>query len=416
MEQFSVLGKVGEGTFGEVFKARHVPSGRIVALKKIRIRNADDGVWNFSLFVSCPKCICMHVCVCVCQEERQLLTILCLSASLLLSFSASLSHHTGVPKTIVREVKALEQIDSRFVVTLHEYFAHASSLMLVMEYLETDLYKLMGCLQTLCRPLAPAEIKAILYMVLKGLEAAHGSGIMHRDLKPANILFGPDGTPKLADFGLARIYSQSSCEPDQHAKDTPNDDNKNAKDAIGEHAAGRFSHEVATRWYRAPELLFGSRNYDAAVDIWAVGCIFAEMLNHAPLFPGENDIDQLHRVVAILGSPDEKTWPEVKHLPDYSKIAFAKQDPVALHKLFPNASNAAINLLSKMLCYRPSDRITVHEALKDAYFFVDPIGVHTSHLKQLIQLPRAVVAAKQAGRKRRPSHLIHAATTGAAGK
>lgn len=104
-------------------------------------------------------------------------------------------------------------------------------------------------------------------------------------MKPANLLFSPTGILKLGDFGLARVHDE-----EQKAKYP-------------------MSHEVATRWYRAPELLFGGRHYGNAVDLWAVGCIFAELLNHSPLFPGENDIDQLYRVLQCLGTPDPKQWP-----------------------------------------------------------------------------------------------------------
>lgn len=103
-----------------------------------------------------------------------------------------------------------------------------------------------------------------------------------QDLKPGNLLVNASGILKLSDFGLATVY-------------------------VG--AKKSYSHQVATRWYRAPELLFGSRNYDAAVDMWAVGAIFAELLHTVPLFPGQNDIDQLYRVVQVLGNPDSQQWP-----------------------------------------------------------------------------------------------------------
>ena len=103
---------------------------------------------------------------------------------------------------------------------------------------------------------------------------------MHRDLKPANLLISPTGHLKIADFGLARVFSSDE---------------------------GRlYSHQVATRWYRAPELLYGARKYDQAVDLWAVGCIFGELINNSPLFAGENDIDQLYSVLRVIGTPSVK--------------------------------------------------------------------------------------------------------------
>lgn len=128
-----------------------------------------------------------------------------------------------------------------------------------------------------------AEVKSLMLMILQGVAHCHRNNIIHRDLKPANLLLSRTGIIKIADFGLARTH-------------------------FG-HVQRPYSHQVATRWYRAPELLFGARLYDSGVDIWAVGTILAELLNHSPLFPGQNDIDQLYCVSSILGTPNVLEWP-----------------------------------------------------------------------------------------------------------
>ncbi|KAG6920693.1 cyclin dependent kinase 20, partial [Chelydra serpentina] len=151
------------------------------------------------------------------------------------------------------------------------------------------------------------------------------------DLKPANLLISSTGQLKIADFGLARVFSSD---------------------------AGRlYSHQVATRWYRAPELLYGARKYDEGVDLWAVGCIFAELLNNSPLFPGENDIEQLCCVLRVLGTPSQRVWPEITELPDYNKISFKDNPPIPLEEVLPDAPPQALQLLTRFLVYPSRDRV-----------------------------------------------------------
>ena len=135
---------------------------------------------------------------------------------------------------------------------------------------------------------------------------------------------------KIADFGLARVHDPFS-----------NDS---------------YTHQVATRWYRAPELLFGARKYGVGVDLWAVGTIFGELLNHSPIFPGENDINQIYRVLQVLGTPTIELWPEVIDLPDFNKISFPTMTPIHLKHVVPNGSLPALDLLLSFLKYRPQNR------------------------------------------------------------
>ena len=123
---------------------------------------------------------------------------------------------------------------------------------------------------------------------------------------------------------------------------------------------------------RAPELLYGSRSYTEAVDLWSVGCIFGELLNNSPIFPGENDIDQLGIVIKILGSPNEKVWPGVRELPDFSKITFPDTEPINLGAIVPDASDEAVDLFKEFVKYESEKRIIAKEALKHKYFTTSP--------------------------------------------
>ncbi|KAJ7550641.1 hypothetical protein O6H91_07G110700 [Diphasiastrum complanatum] len=133
---------------------------------------------------------------------------------------------------------------------------------------------------------------------------------------------------------------------------------------------------VGTRWYRAPELLYGCTSYGTGIDLWAVGCIFGELLAGQPLFPGSTDIDQLSRVIKILGVPKEENWPGVSKLADYNKISFDDNCvPLGLEEILPSASEASRKFLSKLFVYDPEKRLSAEEALKDEYFLQDPLPV-----------------------------------------
>ncbi len=183
-----------------------------------------------------------------------------------------------IPISLLREIKTLEQLQHPNIVRLLEVFGCGTSCVLVFEFLQTDVSQI---LRNSPRRLSEAHIKSYMWMLLQGIYYCHSNNIIHRDLKPANLLIAKNGVLKLADFGLARI----------------------------ENTARPKSHQVATRWYRAPELLYGARYYDFGIDMWAIGCIFGELLNHSPLFPGSNDIDQLGCVLSNLGTPSLADWP-----------------------------------------------------------------------------------------------------------
>ncbi|XP_078485552.1 cyclin-dependent kinase 20-like [Ciona intestinalis] len=304
MEQYHILGRIGEGAHGIVFKAKHIERGEVVALKKVPLRKIED----------------------------------------------------GIPNQALREIKALQEIggdseDAQNVVKLHDVFPHGTGFVLVFEYMLSDLSEVIRNSE---RSLTESQIKSYMMMLLKGVAFCHQNNIMHRDLKPANLLISSTGHLKIADFGLARVFDND--------------------------AERLYSHQVATRWYRSPELLYGARRYDEGVDLWAVGCIFGEMLNNSPLFPGENDIEQLCCVLRVLGTPNETIWPGMSILPDYNKITFPENPPIPLEEIVPDASEDALDLLKKFLVYPSNQRIAATHALLHPYFFTEPLPAHHSEL------------------------------------
>ncbi|XP_075223213.1 cyclin-dependent kinase 20-like isoform X2 [Lycorma delicatula] len=233
MEQYNVEGRVGEGAHGLVLMAKHIPTGREVALKKVLLKKVEE----------------------------------------------------GIPNSVVREIKSLQEIDCKY------------------------------------------------------------------DLKPANLLISSNGVLRIADLGLGRVVWSGNASSDNRL----------------------YSHQVATRWYRAPELLYGARRYNCAIDLWAVGCILAELNNRSPLFPGETDIDQLAIVLRSLGTPTEASWPGLTSLPDYNKISFPPARPLPWSTLLPDASPTTIDLARQFLVYDTEKRLSAKKALAHAYFYSPPL-------------------------------------------
>jgi cyclin-dependent kinase len=164
---------------------------------------------------------------------------------------------------------------------------------------------------------------------------------LHRDLKPQNLLINREGDLKLADFGLARAFGIPVTS---------------------------YTHEVVTLWYRAPDVLLASRKYSTPVDIWSVGCIFAEMVNGTPLFTGTSDQTQLTTIFQHLGTPTELTFPGISELPEWKDDFEFYPPPPSLHFLVPKLDEDGVDLLSLMLVYDPSKRITAQDARHHAFF------------------------------------------------
>eukprot|EP00879_Flechtneria_rotunda_P028061 GHRR01030139.1.p1 GENE.GHRR01030139.1~~GHRR01030139.1.p1 ORF type:complete len:246 (+),score=81.53 GHRR01030139.1:255-992(+) len=245
MENYEKLEKIGEGTYGKVYKAKDKTTGRLVALKKTRLE----------------------------MEEE------------------------GVPSTTLREISLLKMLsESNHIVKLlsveHVEENDKPCLYLVFEYLTTDLKKYMDRNgKGPNYPLPKTTIKSMVYQLVKGLAHCHKHGVMHRDLKPQNLLVDDTSmTLKIADLGLGRAFSIP---------------------------VKAYTHEIVTLWYRAPEVLLGATHYATPVDMWSVGCIFAELVRKQPLFPGDSEWQQLLHIFKLLGTPNENVWPGVSRLRDW---------------------------------------------------------------------------------------------------
>jgi cyclin-dependent kinase 7 len=246
----------------------------------------------------------------------------------------------GVEFTALREVKLQAELKHPNVVELLDVFVHNDTMNVVFEILPNNLDNVIKDKSIV---LTQADIKAYMKMLLEGLAYCHDHYVLHRDLKPENLLIGPDGQVKIGDFGLARIYGSP---------------NRN------------MTSMVCTIWYRPPELLFGAREYSGSVDMWGVGCIFAELMLRMPYLTGMNEIDQLGKIFHALGTPTEDAWPGMASLPNY--IEFTANTAPPLSAIFSAASEDALDLLAKLLKYNPAERPTAEEALQHPYFTTAP--------------------------------------------
>ncbi|XP_074116887.1 cyclin-dependent kinase 3 isoform X1 [Sminthopsis crassicaudata] len=312
MDVFQKVEKIGEGTYGVVYKARNKQTGQLVALKKIRLDSETE----------------------------------------------------GVPSTAIREISLLKELKHPNIVRLLDVVHSEKKLYLVFEFLSQDLKKYMDSAAATELPLHLVKVPAVgggtaaphpppadqpllalllqsyLFQLLQGVNFCHSHRVIHRDLKPQNLLINELGAIKLADFGLARAFGVP---------------------------LRTYTHEVVTLWYRAPEILLGCKFYSTAVDVWSIGCIFAEMVTRRALFPGDSEIDQLFRIFRTLGTPSEAMWPGVTQLPDY-KGSFPKWTRKSTEEIVPALDPEGKDLLMQLLQYDPNRRISAKAALTHHYF------------------------------------------------
>uniref|UniRef100_A0A7N0TI77 cyclin-dependent kinase n=1 Tax=Kalanchoe fedtschenkoi TaxID=63787 RepID=A0A7N0TI77_KALFE len=246
----------------------------------------------------------------------------------------------GVPNFALREISLLKEMDHKNIVRLLDVIHNEKFLCLVFEFLDMDLRKYMFTFPDFSKD--QDQIKRFLYQILDGLSFCHSRRIVHRDIKPQNLLINRGTqTIKLADFGMARAF------------DVP---------------LKTYTQEVTSLGYRAPEILLGPHSYSTPVDIWAVGCIFAEMVNYGPLFAGNSELSHLLNMFRKLGTPNDDIWPGVSSYPYYKKTVFPQWSSQSLGTLLPSLCSNGVDLLSRMLCYDPSQRITAKAAVEHEYF------------------------------------------------
>ncbi|XP_022836689.1 serine/threonine-protein kinase PITSLRE-like [Spodoptera litura] len=238
--------------------------------------------------------------------------------------------------------------------------SRSNEIYLVLEYVPHQLKSLLRSARENHLMFSPEHIKCVMTQLLKAVEHLHDNHIIHRDLKTDNILLSQDGVLKVADFGLAREYG---------------------------FPLQQYTPGVVTLWYRAPELLLLSPEYSTPIDMWSVGCIFAELVNLRPLFPGTSELDQVHRIFLGLGTPSDAVWPGYSSLPPVGNIIFDDYPPGGLRNKISQKSFSedGLCLLQGLLTYDPARRTTAAAALEHAYFKEQPVAVEPAMFPMSIE-------------------------------
>ncbi|KAM7272879.1 hypothetical protein ACFE04_027543 [Oxalis oulophora] len=275
---FEKLDKIGQGTYSNVYKARDLITGKIVALKKVRFDNLE------------PESV----------------------------------------KFMAREILVLRKLDHPNVIKLEGLVTSrmSCSLYLVFEYMEHDLAGLAACQGV---KFTEPQVKCYMKQLLSGLEHCHTNGVLHRDIKGSNLLIDNEGVLKIADFGLATFFDPEHNQP--------------------------MTSRVVTLWYRPPELLLGATLYNVGVDLWSAGCILAELLAGKPVMPGRTEVEQLHKIFKLCGSPSDEYWKKHK-LPNAT--LFKPQHPYkrCITETFKDFPPSSLPLVETLLAIDPDDRGT----------------------------------------------------------
>ncbi|XP_042066505.1 mitogen-activated protein kinase homolog MMK1-like [Salvia splendens] len=243
-------------------------------------------------------------------------------------------------KRTLREIKLLRHMDHENIISIRDVIPPPqrevfNDVYIAYELMDTDLHQIIRSNQ----PLSEEHCQYFLYQILRGLKYIHSANVLHRDLKPSNLLLNANCDLKICDFGLARVTSETDF----------------------------MTEYVVTRWYRPPELLLNSSDYTAAIDIWSVGCIFMELMDRKPLFPGRDHVHQLRLLIELIGTPteaelgllNENAKRYIRQLPHYRRQSFTEK--------FPQVHPLAVDLVEKMLTFDPRQRLTVEGALAHPY-------------------------------------------------
>ncbi|PKU80339.1 probable serine/threonine-protein kinase At1g54610 [Dendrobium catenatum] len=257
-------------------------------------------------------------------------------------------------KFMAREILILRRLDHPNVVKLEGLVTSrmSCSLYLVFEYMEHDLAGLAACTPT---KFTEPQVKCYVKQLLSGLEHCHTRGVLHRDIKGSNLLLGNDGILKIADFGLATFFDPNRKQP--------------------------MTSRVVTLWYRPPELLLGATDYGVGVDLWSAGCILAELLAGKPIMPGRTEVEQLHKIFRLCGSPSEEYWKKSK-LPHAT--IFKPQHPYkrCIKETFKEFPPSSFPLIETLLAIEPAERQTASVALDSEFFTTPPFACEPSSLPQ----------------------------------
>ena len=318
IHEYDYISKLGEGTFGEVSKAKSKKTAEVVAMKKILMHNEKD----------------------------------------------------GFPVTAVREIKLLKQLDHINILKLVEMAIERpkststnkkTSFFMVTPYMDHDLS---GLLENPSVHFTEPQIKCYMKQLLEGCAYLHENKILHRDMKAANLLINNKGILQIADFGLARQYDDEPPKPGHGGGEATRD----------------YTTLVVTRWYRPPELLLQLRRYTTAIDMWGVGCVFGEMFKGKPIMAGSSDLHQAQMIFELVGSPNDQSMPGWSELPGVEgTMVFAERQPTVRH-VFKDQSDLAISLLMEFLKLDWRKRINAIDALEHPYFHTPPLPAQPGDL------------------------------------
>ncbi|KDP23602.1 hypothetical protein JCGZ_23435 [Jatropha curcas] len=299
-DTFEKIDKIGSGTYSNVYKARDVLTGKIVALKKVRFDNLE------------PESV----------------------------------------KFMAREILILRRLDHLNVVKLEGLVTSrmSCSLYLVFEYMEHDLA---GLAASPGVKFTEPQVKCYMHQLLSGLEHCHNRGVLHRDIKGSNLLIDNEGILRIADFGLASFFDPNHKHP--------------------------MTSRVVTLWYRPPELLLGATDYGVGVDLWSAGCILAELLAGKPIMPGRTEVEQLHKIYKLCGSPSDEYWKKSK-LPNAT--LFRPREPYkrCIRETFRDFPPSSLPLIETLLAIDPAERQTATAALRSEFFTTEPYACEPSSL------------------------------------
>ncbi|KAH5027812.1 hypothetical protein HBI74_112680 [Parastagonospora nodorum] len=307
--EYEMMQKLGEGTFGEVHKARHRITGNVFALKKILMHNEKD----------------------------------------------------GFPITALREIKLLKMLSHDNVLKLEEMAVERPKaegrkraiLYMVTPYMDHDLS---GLLDNPDVKFQEAQIKCYMLQLFKGLRYLHDNHILHRDMKAANLLINNRGRLQIADFGLARHYDEA----------VPQRGKGNGE------ARREYTTLVVTRWYRPPELLLQLRRYTPAIDMWGAGCVFGEMFKRKPILAGQSDIHQAQIIFELIGSPNDQNMPGWNDLPGAEPIRGFGNYPGNIAGRFRELSPTGLSLIKDLMRLDWRKRINAIDAIDHPYFRENP--------------------------------------------
>ncbi|KAG2244156.1 hypothetical protein Bca52824_094014 [Brassica carinata] len=295
-DSFEKIEKIGSGTYSNVYKAKDLLTGNIVALKKVR---------------------------CDVKERESL-------------------------RFMAREILILRRLDHPNVIKLEGLVTSrmSSSLYLVFRYMHHDLAGLVASPDI---KFTKQQVKCYMKQLLSGLEHCHSRGVLHRDIKGSNLLIDDEGVLKIGDFGLATCFDPRRRQ--------------------------QMTNRVVTLWYRAPELLHGVVEYGFGIDLWSAGCILGELLTGRPIMPGRTEVEQLHRIYKLCGSPSEEYWRKIK-LPSTRKHAQHRPLPQykrRIREVYKDFSHEAVSLMDTLLALDPAERKTAASALMSDFFTTYPL-------------------------------------------